>query len=105
MGYKSVCLQCNKAYNNYVDLDQHKKEICPDCGESMHFLSHMFRPPKKSDVKKWKVVKFLVEKGFKYYHNYDMIEPGLYLQMGKYPETMKEAEEFVQNYHPNGLKK
>ena len=105
MGYKSVCLEYNKAYNKPIELDRHKKEVCPGCGESMHVLSHMFRPPKKSDSKKWKVVRYLVESGFKYYHNFDMIKPGVYLQTGKYPETMKEAEEFVKTYHASGIKK
>lgn len=105
MGYKSVCLDCRKAYNNYLDLDQQKKEVCPDCGVIMHFLSHMFKPPKKSDAKKWKVVKYLVENGFNYYHTYDMVELGVYRELGKYPETMKEAEEFVKAFHPNGVKK
>ncbi|XOV68684.1 MAG: hypothetical protein ACFHU9_05865 [Fluviicola sp.] len=105
MGYKSVCLECKKAYNNYIDLDSHKKEICPDCGETMSFLSHMFKPPKKTDSKKWEVVKYLVENGFNYYHTYDMIEPGVYKQLGKYPETMKEAQEFVKTFNPNGAKK
>lgn len=98
MGYKSVCLECRKAYNNFVDLDNHKKEVCPDCGESMFFLSHLFKPPKRTDHKKWKVVKFLVESGFNYYHTYTRIKPGVYSQMGKYPETMKEAEEFVKTF-------
>lgn len=33
-----------------------------------------------------------------------MIELEAYLQIGKYPETIKETFEFVQNYCPNGLK-
>lgn len=105
MGYKSVCLECKKAYNNSIDLDNHKKEVCPDCGASMYFLSHMFKPPKKTDAKKWNVVKYLVESGFNYSHTYDLIAPGVYKQLGKYPETMKEAAEFVKSIHPSGIKK
>ena len=105
MGYKSVCLECKKAYNNYLDLDKNKKEICPECGKSMYFLSHMFKPPRKTDVKKWNVVKYIVESGFNYYHTYEMISPGVFQQQGKYPETMKEAEEFVKSFNSNGIKK
>lgn len=105
MGYKSVCVECRKAYNNYVDLNTHKKVICPDCGESMYFLSHLFKPPRRNDTKRWKVVKFLVENGFDYYHLYEMIEPGVYSQLGKYPETMIEAEELVKNFTKKGIKK
>ncbi len=105
MGYKSVCLACKKAYNNYIDLDHHKKEICPDCGETMCFLSHLFKPPKKTDSQKWKVVKYLVENGFNYDHTFEMITPGVYKQLGKFPETIKEAEEFIKTFQSNGVRK
>lgn len=105
MGHKSVCLDCKKAYNNFIDLDHHKKEICPDCGGFMCFINQMFKPPKRTDDKKWQVVRFLIENGFTYTHNFEMIQSGVYLQLGKYPETMKEAKEFVKSFHPDGLKK
>lgn len=105
MGHKSVCLSCRKAYNNYIDLAHHKKEICPESGGNIHFLHHLFKPPKKTDGKKWDVVKFLVEHGFNYYHTYNTIIPGVYRQLGKYPETMEEAKEFVKTFYPNGIKK
>ena len=98
MGHKSVCLNCRKAYNNYIDLEEHKKEICPECGGRMYFLSHLFKPPRRIDLKKWKVVKFLVEQGFDYSHLYELVGPGTYKQIGKYPETMKEAQELVKKY-------
>lgn len=105
MGHKSVCLTCRKAYNNYIDLANYTKEICPECGETMYYLHHLFKPPKKTDIKKWEVVKFLVEQGFNYYHTYYMIAPGIYRQLGKYPETMEEAKEFAQTFYPNGIRK
>ena len=59
----------------------------------MTLMPHRFRPPKKLDLKKWEVVEFLVLKGFKYGHVYRSV--GKY---AKYPETMKDALEFVEKY-------
>lgn len=85
-------------------MDDPKKEICPDCGTKMYFVSHHFKPPRKTDDKKWKVVRFLIEKGYNYDHIYERIDDGVYQQLGKYPETMKDAEEFVKNFETNGVK-
>ena len=88
-----------------MDYDAPIKEICPDCGSKMYSVSHHFRPPKKTDDRKWKVAKFLIEKGFNYDHIYEMIDKGVYRQLGSYPETMKEAEDFVKSFNTNGIKK
>ena len=98
MGYKSVCLNCRKAFSQGTDYTNFQRDkLCPDCGNSMVFLSAKFRPPKKRDNKKWEVVEFLVENGFYYESIYD----GGYVI---YPETMKEAKEFVEKYKTQAIK-
>ncbi len=67
MGYKSVCLDCRKAFSQGTDFTKFKRnKVCPDCGKPMSFLSEKFKPPRKTDDKKWAVVKLLVENGFDY---------------------------------------
>ena len=79
MGYKSVCLSCRKAFSQGTDFTKFQSDkLCPDCGKSMAFLSQRFRPPKKTDDKKWEVVIFLVEKGFYYDHIWKKIQNGVY---------------------------
>jgi predicted RNA-binding Zn-ribbon protein involved in translation (DUF1610 family) len=103
MGYKSVCLSCRKAFSQGIDFTKFQSDkLCPDCGKSMAFLSQRFRPPKKTDDKKWDVVEFLVENGFYYDHILETIYGGFYVE---YPETLKEAKEFVEKYKAQARKK
>jgi len=68
MGYKSVCLNCRKAFSQGTDFTKFKKDkVCSDCGNTMEFLSEKFQPPPKTDNKKWEVVKFFIENDFFYY--------------------------------------
>lgn len=99
MGYKSVCINCRKAFSQGMDftkfnLDKH----CPDCGEPMVFLSQSFRPPKKTDDKKWKVVEFLIKNGFRYNHVWKNIRNGGYEGYAAYPENMSDAIRFIKKY-------
>lgn len=85
--------------------EAHIMEKCPECSSEMFLVSHNFKPPKKTDTKKWNVAKFLIEKGFNYDHLYEKTEKGVYTQLGKYPENMKDAEALVKDFHNNGIKK
>jgi len=105
MGYKSVCLNCQKAFNQGTDFTKLQAEkLCPDCGRPMVLLSHRFRPPKKTDDKKWEVVKYLVENGFYYDHVFEKIHGSVYEDYAIYPETMKAAREFVEKYKAQARK-
>ena len=105
MGHKSVCVDCRKAFSNFLEVNDHKKEVCPESGATMYFVNQMFKPPKRTDEKKWEVVKYILGSGFDYSHLYEMIDNGVYKQLGQYPETMKEAKELVQRFQANGIKK
>jgi|TARA_R110002020_G_C16272013_1_gene771180 DNA-directed RNA polymerase subunit RPC12/RpoP len=104
MGYKKVCLNCQKAYNRPFEIEKVRSSKCPECGNQMEELSHLFQPPKQTDKKKWDVVKFLVDNGFKYYHVWETVfknskgEITGYQNYAKYPESMKDAKEFVEKY-------
>jgi hypothetical protein len=72
-------------------------------------MPHRFRPPKKTDIKKWEVVKFLIEHGFKYQHIYKdvSLKNGIvdYSNYAVYPDNMKEAKEFAEKYSGQAIKK
>lgn len=100
MGHKKLCLHCRKVFNRDFDPGSGHDYKCPDCGRSMILMPHRFRPPKRIDDKKWEVVKLLIENGFKYQLLYDYIEVEGKLQavLVKYPESLREAKEFIEKY-------
>lgn len=110
MGYKKVCLACRKSYNRQADLEKAHTSICPQCEKPMTELYHLFQPPKQTDIKKWNVVKFLVENGFRYYHirenesiDKETGKVAEYKNYVKYPESMKDAKEFIELYKEQAL--
>lgn len=96
MGHKLVCFNCREAKSLGLDNEKWEKQnkICTKCNEEFRILDHRFRPPKKEDVKKWKVVEFLYDNGFRYEH----ISDNELRSYAKVPETMKEAKLFVEKY-------
>ena len=105
MGYKIVCLTCRKAFS--TGPDYLKPEKCSECGNDYIFYNHKFRPPKKDDLKAWKVVSFLYERGFTYQHIYK--DRTLYHWSSRenhadYPKTLEEAKEFVTKYQSQAKK-
>lgn len=102
MGYKSVCLNCRKAFNHGTDYVNIRESVCPECNQPMILMTHRFRPPEKTDSKKWEVVAFLINNGFNYQHIYDDEIIQTYVP---YPENMREAKEFVEKYKNQAQKK
>lgn len=109
MGYKKVCLDCRKACNRPNNTEKAHISTCPQCEKPMTELYHLFKPPKQTDIKKWNVVKFLIDNGFRYYHIWEQTlrdENGKvygYQNYAKYPETMKDAREFVELYKEQSI--
>lgn len=71
----------------------------------MTLLSHRFRAPKKNDKKAWETVKFLIENGFPFQHIYKIEDGKLMNEYAEFPNTMKEAEEFIEIYKEQSYKK
>lgn len=75
----------------------------------MTLLSTRFRPPKKTDDKKWETVKYLIENGFFYDHVYQKIETNIngvlsYQNYATYPDNIRDAKEFVEKYKEQARK-
>jgi len=110
MGHKSVCLHCRKAFNIGTNSNDFKDKVCPECGNKLVYFNHKFRPPKRNDLKAWKVVSFLYDHGFNYQHIYkdlsisNKINKDSSNNYVNYPETMEEAKEFVQEYRNQARK-
>ena len=105
MGYKKVCLECRIALNRDIDLGSELTYPCPECAKPMTLLSHRFRAPKKTDIKAWEIVKFLIENGFPFQHIYKIEDGKITNEYAEFPKNMKEAKEFISIYKEQGCKK
>ena len=94
MGHKKVCFNCRKAFSLYKNNAEAINLVCPECGEACRVLNQKFKPPKRDDLQKWEVVKFLVDSGFVFQNVYKEVTKGVYLQI-PYPQNMPDAKEFV----------
>ncbi|NQX96829.1 MAG: hypothetical protein HRT73_02980 [Flavobacteriales bacterium] len=94
MGHKNVCVNCKKSFNLGMGTENLREGNCPECGNKMKLVSHRFRPPKKTDIKKWKVVEYLFQNGF----YFDHIQDPEHQSWVPYPENMNEAKDFVKKY-------
>lgn len=94
MGHKLVCLNCKISQNIDSDFTKHSSlnRVCVICNNELVLLPHRFRPPSKNETKKWEIIKFLFDNGFRFEH----------IQVNesyvKIPETMYEAKEFIKKY-------
>jgi hypothetical protein len=105
MGHKIVCLTCRKAFSNNLGY-LHAFGRCQECGGEYLYFNHKFRPPKRNDIKAWRVVKFLRENGFVYHHikEYVPTTHSGYIVDTAYPTNMKDAVLFVNRYKDQVVK-
>lgn len=108
MGNKIVCLDCKKSFNQGTDFKDKNEIKCQDCGKQMILLPHRFRPPKKTDSKKWETIKFLIENGFYFQHIYESTETSDHINRlenyAAYPNNLREAKDFVVKYKNQAIK-
>jgi len=100
MGYKNVCLNCKTAFSTGMDYEGIRSSNCTKCKEAMILVSHKFKPPQKSDVAGWKIVKLLLDKGFRFGSVYTPLDKNILLKV-TYPTTLEETKEFVKLYEPS----
>lgn len=116
---KFACLNCFRVFKRAVaDLGKRnwprpvEVRRCPACGGDAYLMSSDFRAPPRTDRKAWEVVAFLVRNGFPYFRLFERVSPGdvdipglddpriqwVELKVGPYPDTLAEAQEFVDRY-------
>lgn len=102
MGHKNVCLSCRLCFNLKHDAISGPERQCPQCKKPMRYLPHRFRPPKKTDLKGWQLVKFLVENGFPFQHIYTVgnneLVQSKYNNYTPYPKNLRDAKAFIEQY-------
>ena len=59
-------------------------------------MGRKFKPPKIDDLYQWRKVKYLFDHGFRFETVYAEHKPV------RYPESLKDAEEFVKKYGQEG---
>jgi len=92
-----ACLECCKSFKRALEKPVRvpEKMVCPNCaGEAYNFGRH-FKPPKSTDKKQWEKIRFLFEHGFRFQKIRTESNSS---ESVPYPETLKEAEEFVVKY-------
>ena len=94
MGHKKVCFNCRKAFSLYKNNGEVINLVCAECGKACRVLNQKFKPPRRNDIQKWEVVKFLVDNGFVFQNVYKEVTTEVYQQI-PYPENMADAREFV----------
>jgi hypothetical protein len=109
MGYKNICFRCRRTFNVGTDLTNIKYTNCPECNGKMTFISQRFRPPRRTEDKKWETISYLIENGFIYQHIYEKVivkndRVRCFEKLVKYPENIREAKEFVEKYKDQAIK-
>lgn len=99
-----VCFECRKSFKRVEhpkvwdpaiakDDPEVYQRVCPICGGVAHWMYEKFKPPKATDLKQWKKVKYLFDHGYRFY---SVGSHGLgYVG---YPRTLGEAKRFVEHF-------
>lgn len=98
-----ACLECKTANKRHIDGDPSDYPLtmpCPICRSGMYHVGRNFRPPKKSDLKQWAKVEYLISHGFLF----QKVRPnGINGDSVPYPDTLEEAREFVITYAKHAI--
>jgi hypothetical protein len=94
-----VCFGCRKSFRKPHSQHVH---LCPECAKPMIMLGRKFHAPKRSELRQWRKVQFLVEHGFLFQSVYKLSLSGGQ-QTVPYPRTRREAIEFVQIYRDQAV--
>ena len=97
MGDKSVCLNCRMSFSYDMNYDNIISRVCPQCKNKMINVDYKFKAPKKDNIKKWEVIKYLLENGFYFQHIYEN-NSWENNKIVKYPKNIKDAKIFVEKY-------
>jgi hypothetical protein len=104
MGFKRVCLTCKSAFSVGSSVSNAIETECTVCNKFTYLVHHKFKPPPKAATQKWQVVSFLILQGFRYETYWEPVlnekgQPFMRKAYGKFPESMREAKEFMMTYN------
>ncbi len=99
-----ACLNCRKSFKRHCDAlpkDYPSKLPCIECNCIAYNLGRNFKPPKKSDIKQWEKIKYLIDHGFLFQKI--SIDPNSNESI-PYPKDLDEAKDFVIKYKEYAFK-
>lgn len=85
-----ACFECCKSFKIEPKEQGQEPAKCPECCNEIILMGRAFKPPKKTDIKQWKKVKYLVDNGILFHRYNDE-------RYGPYPKTLEEAYDFVEH--------
>jgi hypothetical protein len=85
-----ACFACRKAFKKDL-ADPCYQPGCPECSGPLRDMGRYFRAPRKADTQQWRKVEMLAQAGV-YFRTHEM---------GRMPETLLEAREFIAAQHEN----
>src|SRR5262245_31607034 len=63
---KYVCFNCRKMFRLAPDHPTDPPPVCPQCGQGMVIVGRFFRPPRRTDTRRWRIVEELYRNGVRY---------------------------------------
>lgn len=87
-----ACFNCRKSFK-IQPSEKTKEHYCPECNSQLHDMGRNFRPPRKSDKNKWKVIEKLYSAGFRF------LGSGMH-DGDKLPENLCDVDRSIEE-HPN----
>lgn len=92
-----ACLVCRVSSkvpsDNDLLTETTRRAPCPECGRPMQYMGRTFQAPRRSAVRKWRVVERLIQAGYRFE------------SMGNcsLPTTQRELEEFLRDGRPTNF--
>jgi DNA-directed RNA polymerase subunit RPC12/RpoP len=61
LNYRSkwTCLHCRKSFTRVRSVTETEDVVCPDCITKATDMGHLFEPPPKRDIRRWKIMEIL----------------------------------------------
>ena len=90
-----ACVECRRSFKRPLGGPGEFERTCPHCRATAVAVGRHFKPPRRTSVKQWEKVRFLIEKGFPFHRVYESKRGGAAVP---YPRTLEAARDFVRKY-------
>jgi len=64
---KWVCFNCRKSFTRVRSVTEPEDVVCPDCKTKATDMGHLFQPPPKRDIRRWKIMEILGRNNFRFW--------------------------------------
>jgi DNA-directed RNA polymerase subunit RPC12/RpoP len=63
---KWACFTCRKSFTRVRSVTVPEDVVCPDCKTKATDMGHLFKPPSKRDIRRWKIMEILGRNNFSF---------------------------------------